>query len=656
MEFRSGLRATYCLLFSRHHFQSSLSGEHGSAFAGVKPRNASRTLCTAIALMALPLAAARLGAQQGVYAQQSPSSQEPLDNGYGGRYARSQQYGDQQPQYTQQPQYAQQPYTPPQAAQPQYAAPQDYPQDNYAQQANVDPTENVSQPGYQPGEALGERALNAQQLEQIVAPIALYPDSLVAQVLAASTYPAEVAAADQWVRSQQGASPQQIAAGANAQSAWDPSVKALTAFPQVLAEMDRNLQWTADLGNAYYNQPQDVMQTIQVMRDRAQAAGNLQSTPQEQVTVDQGNIELAPPSPQVVYVPTYNPWGVYGQPLAPYPGFTLLDAIGATVESLIGPPIQFGLGIAMTAFNEMPFGLIGWGLDWFAHDVLFDHGAYCSRSSEVHDWGFAHGGPRAFGGRGELARTGFNRYGDNGRSNGAGYPRPRPEMGRNQGQAFGRQSGNGRTGHQSLNRGYAQGNNFGRSGPYQQAYNRMPQAIGRPQQYGGSQAFASHPPAYAGGNRQFGRQGYGSNYGAAAGSNYSNRQYGSYGARSGMTNGGTAEIYRSPGLNYGGSFNQRQSNGFGNSYRAQNNSSGFHLFGHSGGSPNSGGNRGSGGYSFSGRSSGGFGGMKAPKADHFGGSGNHFGGGGGGHFGGGRSSGGHSSGGGHSGGGHDKHR
>ena len=90
--------------------------------------------------------------------------------------------------------------------------------------------------------------LNADQIEQLVAPIALYPDALLAQVLAASTYPAQVAAADQWLRAQGNASPEQIASGADAQTNWDPSIKARTAFPQVLAQMDRNLQWTTNLG------------------------------------------------------------------------------------------------------------------------------------------------------------------------------------------------------------------------------------------------------------------------------------------------------------------------------------------------------------------------------------------------------------------------
>ncbi len=122
-------------------------------------------------------------------------------------------------------------------------------------------------------------------------------------------------------------------------------MKALTAFPQVLAEMDRNMRWTTDLGNAYYNQPQDILQAVQVMRQRAQAAGNLQNTPQETVSYDQGNIEVAPANPQVVYVPAYNPWAVYGQPVSPYPGFSLLGAIGSFVGAALGAILRRIAGV-----------------------------------------------------------------------------------------------------------------------------------------------------------------------------------------------------------------------------------------------------------------------------------------------------------------------
>ena len=218
-----------------------------------------------------------------------------------------------------------------------FAGNQGYPQQPY-QEAN--------QPYQEQGFGQGQ-PMSAEELEQLVAPIALYPDTLVAQILAASTYPAQVAAADQWLRAQGNAPPEQIAAGASAQTSWDPSVKALTAFPQVLAMLDRNLQWTTNLGNAYYNQPQDVLQTIQVMRERAESAGNLQSTPQAEVSNNQGYIDIAPANPQMVYVPTYDPWAVYGQPVQPYPGFSLMDAVGAIGSFLGSSPVQYGLGIAM---------------------------------------------------------------------------------------------------------------------------------------------------------------------------------------------------------------------------------------------------------------------------------------------------------------------
>lgn len=272
-----------------------------------------------VALVLLPFPAAALKAQEPQQWPQDDPQEQPYDN----------TQADSQPGYGQQPYYGQSP---------------DYGQQRaYGQSPESGPT-----PEYAP-----QQAMNAAQLEQLIAPIALYPDALVAQILAASTYPAQVAAADGWVRSMGGAPPEQIAAGAAAQTGWDPSVKALTAYPQVLAMMNQNLQWTTSLGNAYYNQPQDVMETIQVLRQRAQAAGNLQTTPQEQVTADQGYISVAPANPQVVYVPTYNPWIVYGQPIMAYPGYEPIDTVGA----IVGTAVQFGLQFAVGAFLEAPFGL-----------------------------------------------------------------------------------------------------------------------------------------------------------------------------------------------------------------------------------------------------------------------------------------------------------
>ncbi len=321
-----------------------------------------RVVALAIALLLLPLGQGELFAQQAPPPEQEWQQNDPAN----GQYT-----PDQQPGYGQQP-YAQQAYP---------ASDQMYPQQGYGQ----------AQPLAQPR--------NAEQLEQLVAPIALYPDTLVAQVLAASTYPAQVVDADHWRQAQGYASPDQIAAGADAQT-WDPSVKALTAFPQVLAQMDGNLQWATDLGNAYYNQPQDVLEAVQVMRQRAQAAGNLQSTPQEAVSYDQGNIELAPVNPQLVYVPAYNPWAVYGDPVSPYPGFSLLGALGSFFGS---SPVSYGLGIAMTAFSHTPWGWLAWGLSWLTQSVLFNHENYYSQSTSVADWGFPNGGPRAASGGGAIA-------------------------------------------------------------------------------------------------------------------------------------------------------------------------------------------------------------------------------------------------------------
>ncbi len=278
------------------------------------------------------------------------------------------------------------------------------------------------------------RPFAAQQLEQLVAPIALYPDNLIAQILAAATYPAQISAADQWLRAQGYASAYQVAAGADAQ-AWDPSVKALTAFPQVLSMLDRDLQWTTDLGNAYYNQPQDVMQTIQVLRQRAQSAGTLQNTPQETVSNDQGYIQLAPANPQVVYVPTYNPWYAYGAPIAPYPGFNLLGAVG-----YVGAGLVFGAGIALGAFFRFSFGWLGWGLNWHGGGVYYNHAPYYSRSTSVAHWGGGYRG--GYGGRG-----GFN-------------GRPQPEF---------RQSAGGFHPQGGFNR---QGNEYGRGNTYAQGGNR----------------------------------------------------------------------------------------------------------------------------------------------------------------------------------------
>src|ERR1700677_2669580 len=233
----------------------NLHGLRASATRGAKSVAQALRRMVALSLVLLLLPVELLAQQAYPYNAQYP---QPAYAQQG--YPQPQSYG-QQPYYPQQQPYGQQ------AAYPQ--------QQSYApQQADPGYGQGQMQQGYgQPQPQM--QPLNPQQLEQLVAPIALYPDPLVAQVLTASTYPAQVADADRWRQAQGYAPAEQIAGGADSQN-WDPSVKALTAFPQVLAEMDRNMRWTTDLGNAYYNQPQDILQAVQGMRQRAQAAGNLQ--------------------------------------------------------------------------------------------------------------------------------------------------------------------------------------------------------------------------------------------------------------------------------------------------------------------------------------------------------------------------------------------
>src|SRR5258707_9985769 len=159
-----------------------------------------------------------------------------------------------------------------------------------------------------------------EQLQRLVAPIALYPDSLVAQILAASTFPEQVVEADQWVQAHPDLKGDALAKAVD-QQPRDPSVKALSAFPSVLGNMDKNLSWTSSLGDAYYNQEQDVMDAVQAMRQRAQEAGNLKTTKQQIVTSQDSTIIIEPASPEVVYVPEYDPWLVYGSPIQEWPGW-----------------------------------------------------------------------------------------------------------------------------------------------------------------------------------------------------------------------------------------------------------------------------------------------------------------------------------------------
>ncbi|MEN8176693.1 MAG: DUF3300 domain-containing protein, partial [Pseudomonadota bacterium] len=152
-----------------------------------------------------------------------------------------------------------------------------------------------------------------EQIEQLVAPIALYPDALLAQMLMASTYPLDVVQAARWMGEHGDLEGEDLEKAAG-QERWDPSVQALVFFPDVLGRMNDNLEWTQDLGEAYLGQEDDVIDAVQRLRQEAHDAGNLESTEQQQVMVEGDTIIVQPAQPEVVYVPTYNPTTVYAQP------------------------------------------------------------------------------------------------------------------------------------------------------------------------------------------------------------------------------------------------------------------------------------------------------------------------------------------------------
>src|SRR5271167_3054289 len=240
----------------------------------------------------------------------------------------------------------------------------------------------AAEPGPPPG------AATAQELQELVSPIALYPDVLVAQILAGSTYPTQVVEADRWLKQNPNLSGDQLAAQVN-QQAWDPSIKSLTQFPTVLQTMNNNLAWTSDLGEAYYNQPADVMNAIQVLRKMAMDAGTLKSTDQQKVEVQpappaaqggaqpsvQQTVIIQPAQPNTVYVPQYNPTTAYGAPVAAPSGYTGSDLLLTGV-------LSFGAGMLLgSLIND---GHNDWDCDWHGgggSSVHYNNNVYVSNNN-----------------------------------------------------------------------------------------------------------------------------------------------------------------------------------------------------------------------------------------------------------------------------------
>jgi hypothetical protein len=215
----------------------------------------------------------------------------------------------------------------------------------------------------------GNQTFSEDKLEQLVAPIALYTDGLVAQILMAATYPLQVVEADRWVKKNpnlQGDALQK----AVAKEQWDPSVQSLVFFPDVLDRMSNNLEWTQDLGDAVLADQKTVMEAVQRMRHYAYEAGNLKTNDQQKVVVENNIIEIVPAT-QVVYVPAYNPTVVYstywGPPVWYYPFYTAPPAYWYPPGYVASNVISFGVGVAVGA------ALWG-GCNWHGHNLYHYHG------------------------------------------------------------------------------------------------------------------------------------------------------------------------------------------------------------------------------------------------------------------------------------------
>lgn len=240
-----------------------------------------------------------------------------------------------------------------------------------------------------------------EELQQLVAPIALYPDALVAQILAASTYPTQIVEAERWMQSHSNLKGEELAKEVDTQD-WDPSVKALAQFPSVLENMDKNLSWTSALGEAYVNQADDVTNEVQTLRREAKNVGHLNSNEQEKVTTQGSTIVIEPADPEVVYVPAYDPWLVYGAPIVAYPAWYPVPGI---FWDSVG--LSFGVGFGIGFFGGFGWGWGHWGYDWHGRRPFFDHHHFVSHSRDFGHEGFHHGD---FG-HGNFGHGGFDRGG-----------------------------------------------------------------------------------------------------------------------------------------------------------------------------------------------------------------------------------------------------
>jgi hypothetical protein len=210
-------------------------------------------------------------------------------------------------------------------------------------------------------------ALSAGQLDSLVAPLALYPDPILSEVLVASTYPLQIVEAERWLEQHSSLSGKAMADAA-AQQPWDASVQALVMLPDVLKRLSQNISWTSNLGDAFLAQQEGVMQAVQRMRQKAQQSGALRSTPQQTVstasTNGQNYITIEPASPEVVYVPQYNPEAVWGAPAYPYPTMYYPPGLGL---------ISWGTGFALGALWGGGWNNWGWNAGWGSNNIFVNN-------------------------------------------------------------------------------------------------------------------------------------------------------------------------------------------------------------------------------------------------------------------------------------------
>src|SRR5579863_5482857 len=239
------------------------------------------------------------------------------------------------------------------------------------------------------------QTLTPDQLNDLVAPIALYPDELLSQIMVAATYPLEVVEAFQWAQRNPGLTGPALTQAAQQQN-WDPSVQALVVFPDVMKRLNDDVTWTTNLGDAFLAQQQDVMDAVQRMRQRAQQAGRLQSTPQLNVeNVNQGGqpyIDIEPTDPDVMYVPVYDPDWIWGPPLwYPYPRWYWPPRSFLTGGLYFG----FGAGINVGLFfggGWHGWGGWGWHPGWGNHTVIVNNTFIHQNNFNAGHISNAHGG------------------------------------------------------------------------------------------------------------------------------------------------------------------------------------------------------------------------------------------------------------------------